>query len=160
MNEKSKCLRCPISGVPLRTIFAVIILTIVGSFSGWLVWGYLFNDVWSAPEFKNLWRPMDAKEWSFMPIASIIYAIFFTFLYCKFAKGKKCGGETYWGGGLIFGAQLWLVTGLMAGIWMYIIHPISAELAILTPIDNLITNVVGGAIVGKIVGCTSSKCES
>ncbi len=145
--NKSKCCW-------MKCIFAIVAFTITASLSGWLVWGNLYADLLS--QYPQLWRPMEADQWSLMPVANLLHAIFFVFAFSKLGccVTSKCG--TNFGRGAMFGFYIFLFCGVLGGFWAYIIHPISIELASAYIVDAFIINVIGGGIIGLIKGKASS----
>mgnify|MGYP006283607353 CR=1 FL=1 len=135
----------------LKALVAAIIMAAVGILIGWFLWTIIFSDVWTADKYLKLWRPLTAPEWQLMPTFYILYSIFFVFVYSKYAYNKTCPSGTKFGGGAIFGFHLWFITGLSPAIAMYISMPVSFDMAIIMPVENLLFNMFGGGFAAYIL---------
>jgi hypothetical protein len=72
---------------------------------------------------------------------------FFAFAYA-FAKGYEGGNGTM--EGIRFGVLVAIMLQCFAGIWMYIVFPISGSMAVAGLIDGIVEFALYGAIVGTI----------
>lgn len=144
--------KCFFKGLLAIVIFAVIAMAIGDYF-----WGTMYKDIWMAEEYSALWRPESAEEWKLMPYAYALYSFIFVAGYCKFACGMKCPMGTRFGGGAMYGIFIWLFTGVMCSFWMYIVHPVSTELAMIGAKEVLATNIIGGGVTALILGNKSDS---
>ncbi|MCP5362225.1 MAG: hypothetical protein H6908_06310 [Hyphomicrobiales bacterium] len=146
MNEEAQQ-KCPMGNLG-RKVFAVLLLAVYGNVVGYVVWGKLFQGVLA--QYNHLWRPMQSPEWSYMPVAYLIAAVFFSAIYCVFSRAfnYNCRFQK----GIVIGLFIWLLTGVVNTVFWYIIHPIPLILTVPSLLDPFLFYVGGGIIISGLCG--------
>jgi hypothetical protein len=111
--------------------------------------GYLVHQVWLGDTYEALagaFRPeaeMLDMMWIMM-LTAIGVLFFFCFIFTKGYEGKGIGE------GVRYGAMMGLFLGLPSAIDVYVIYPITAELAMIWYITGIISFTIFGAVFAAI----------
>ena len=132
-----------------QRLLAMILIVVA-----WSGLNYLFHHVILLADYQataSLWRSMADMRMGLMNLKTVLTAIIFVFIYCRFVRPKSCSN------GIRFGLAVGLLQGIPMGLGSFSYMPITEKIAIVWLISAVVSYIVAGAIVGKIV-TTESDC--
>lgn len=126
-----------------NNIIAIVVLFVAWSAIDFVVHGQLLASAYEAT--ASLWRPVEEMKAGLMSLVTLLIAIVFVFGYAKLVAAKSLVS------GVHYGLAIGLVVALGFGFGTYGYMPIPMSMALTWFCYAVVSYLIGGAIVGKLV---------
>ncbi|HCR85907.1 MAG TPA: hypothetical protein DIV86_04440 [Alphaproteobacteria bacterium] len=129
-------------------LIAILLFAAAGMLTGYLTWQKLFIADWQAGIDSGMFRKMDDPMWQYCGVIQLLHAIIFVAIFRKYATltCSPCG--TKFGRGAVFGFYIWLLAGVIGGLWWFITENVSLNLLYAMLVGTGSHYILGGGLVG------------